>query len=234
VHRNDGRRGQVDYTVEYYTMGHLTKFVRPGAVRIDSTATSTVPNVAFRNGDGSKALIAYNTSGSTQSVKVNWGNQSFVYSLPAKTSVTFTWSGTPGSGGPTTPPPSGGQSGVIVGLGNKCVDVAGASSANGTPVQLYDCNGTAAQTWTRAGDSSIQALGKCLDVAGASTANGAKVQLYDCNGTNAQKWTVSGSALINTGSAKCLDATNNSSANGNQLQIWSCTGAANQRWTVPV
>lgn len=31
VHDGDNQHGQVDYTVEYYTMGHLTKFVRPGA-----------------------------------------------------------------------------------------------------------------------------------------------------------------------------------------------------------
>jgi hypothetical protein len=124
--------------------------------------------------------------------------------------------------------------GPITGLGGKCVDIAAASSANGTAVQLYDCNGTTAQSWTVGNaDNSMQALGKCMDVAAASTANGAKVQLYDCNGTNAQKWTVSGKALVNTGSGKCLDATNQSSANGNQLQIWSCTGAANQQWTLP-
>jgi glucosylceramidase len=240
VHRNDSRRGQVDYTIEYYTMGHLTKFVKPGAVRIDSSANGTVPNVAFKNADGSKALIAYNTSGSAQTVKVNWGGQSFVYSLPTKTSATFTWGGSPTT--PTTPPttppntppttPPGG-SGPITGLAGKCVDVAGASSANGTAVQLFDCNGTGAQTWTHNTDGSYQSLGKCLDVTAASTANGAKIQIYDCNGTNAQKWTVSGSTLVNTGSGKCLDATNNSSANGNQLQIWTCTGAANQQWKVP-
>jgi glucosylceramidase len=235
VHRNDARRGQVDYTIEYYTMGHLTKFVQPGAVRIDSTANGTVPNVAFKNADGSKALIAYNTSGSAQTVKVNWGGQSFVYSLPTKTSATFTWGGSPST--PTTPPttPGGGTgTGPITGLAGKCIDVAGASSANGTAVQLYDCNGTGAQTWTLAGDGSIQSLGKCMDVTAASTANGAKIQIYDCNGTNAQKWSVSGGTLVNAGSGKCLDATGNSSANGNQLQIWSCVaGAANQQWKVP-
>jgi glucosylceramidase len=225
VHRNDSRRGQVDYTIEYYTMGHLTKFVRPGAVRIDSTANATVPNVAFKNPDGSKALIAYNTSGSTQSVKVNWGNQSFTYSLPTKTSATFVWNGTQGSGGTAT--------GAITGLGGKCVDVAGASTTNGAHVQLYDCNGSSAQSWTRAADNSLQALGKCMDVTGASTADGAKIQIYDCNGTAAQQWTVSGQALVNVGSGKCLDATGQSSANGNQLQIWSCTGAANQQWNGP-
>jgi glucosylceramidase len=235
VHRNDSRKGQVDYTVEYYTMGHLTKFVQPGAVRIDSTANSTIPNVAFKNPDGSKALIAYNTSGSTQTVKVNWSGQSFTYSLPTKTSATFTWNSTGGTT-PTTPPttpPTGTPTGPITGLASKCVDVAGASTTNGAAVQLYDCNGSSAQNWTVASDGSLQALGKCMDVTGASTADGAKVQLYDCNGTAAQKWTVSNGELVNTGSGKCLDATGNSSANGNQLQIWTCTGATNQKWALP-
>jgi glucosylceramidase len=70
--------------------------------------------------------------------------------------------------------------------------VAGASSANGTAIQLYDCNGSGAQSWTVADDGSVQALGKCMDVTAASIANGAKIQLYGCNGTNAQKWSRSG------------------------------------------
>ena len=134
-------------------------------------------------------------------------------------------------GGPTTnpPPPPGGH--AITGLGGKCVDVAGANSANGTAVQLYACNGTGAQTWSRSG-ATFGALGKCLDVSGASTANGAKVQIYACNGTGAQNWTVGANAsLVNTGSGKCLDVTGNSSADGTRLQIWTCSGAANQRWT---
>jgi glucosylceramidase len=84
---------QVDYTIEYYTTEHLTKFVRPGAVRIDSTADNTIWNVAS-NSDGSKALIAYNNS-SSQTIKVVWGAQSFLYSLPIRTSATFTWNGNP-------------------------------------------------------------------------------------------------------------------------------------------
>jgi hypothetical protein len=123
--------------------------------------------------------------------------------------------------------------GVITGFGGKCVDVAGASSANGTAVQLWNCNGTGAQRWTVGDDGTIQAFGKCLDVSGASTANGARVQIYDCNGTGAQRWTSSASQLINPQSNKCLDATGISSADGTPLQIWECTGGANQRWVLP-
>ncbi|XVV16426.1 glycosyl hydrolase family 18 protein [Actinoplanes sp. CA-131856] len=138
-----------------------------------------------------------------------------------------------GGGGPTTPPPSG-RTGRITGIAGKCVDIASASSANGTAVQLYDCNGTTAQNWTVGTDGTIRGLGKCLDVNAAGTANGSLVQIYDCNGTGAQRWTAqSNGTLVNAGSNKCLDASNNSSANGTRLQIWDCFAGANQRWVLP-
>ncbi|MFD4727528.1 ricin-type beta-trefoil lectin domain protein [Streptomyces seoulensis] len=226
VHNGDSRSGSVDYTVEYYDMGHLTKFVRPGAQRIASTASSAVPNVAWRNPDGSKALIAYNGAASAKQVTINWGGQHATYTLPARTSATFTWAG--GQSGDSS------RTGAFAGLAGKCLDVAGGSSANGTAVQLYDCNGSTAQQWTVAADGSVRALGKCLDVVSASTANGAKVQLYDCNGTGAQRWSYNAGTgdVVNSAADKCLDVTDNSSANGARAQIWSCTGAANQKWTL--
>ncbi|MFI0240504.1 ricin-type beta-trefoil lectin domain protein [Streptomyces sp. NPDC016845] len=130
----------------------------------------------------------------------------------------------------TSDAPAGG---AIRGLAGKCVDVAAANSANGTPVQLYDCNGTTAQQWTVGSDGTIRALGKCLDVTSGGTADGTKVQLYDCNGSAAQKWAVSSANdIVNPQANKCLDVTGNSSANGTRLQIWTCSGGANQKWTV--
>ncbi|WP_078901703.1 ricin-type beta-trefoil lectin domain protein [Actinacidiphila yeochonensis] len=139
------------------------------------------------------------------------------------------------SGGGGTTPPSGGATGPIQsGYAGKCVDVAAAGTANGTAVQLYDCNGTNAQSWTVGSDGTLRALGKCMDVTSAGTANGTQVQLYDCNGTAAQAWQKgSGNTLVNTGSGRCLDATGPSSANGTRLQIWDCFGGSNQQWTLP-
>ncbi|MDT9683906.1 ricin-type beta-trefoil lectin domain protein [Streptomyces sp. TRM76323] len=224
VQEGGPRAGQVDYTVEYYTTGHLTKFVRPGAHRIASTADGAVPNVAWRNPDGSKALIAHNGGTTAQSVRVDWGGQSFTYALPARTTATFTWTGTP-SGGPA--------GGTFTGLAGKCLDVAGGATADATPVQLYTCNGTAAQRWTLAADGSVRALGKCLDVAGGSTADGAPVQLYACNGTGAQRWAYDAAThdLVNTAAGKCLDVRDNSPADATRTQIWTCTGGGNQKWT---
>ena len=137
-----------------------------------------------------------------------------------------------GGGTPTNPP--SGRTGRITGIAGKCVDVAAASSANGTAVQLYDCNGSAAQNWTVGTDGTLRALGKCMDVAAAGTANGSLVQIYDCNGTGAQVWQAqSNGTLRNPVSNRCLDASNNSSANGTRLQIWDCFAGTNQRWTLP-
>jgi chitinase len=145
----------------------------------------------------------------------------------ARTFNGITGGGSGGGGG-------GGTGGQITGYGGKCVDVAAASSANGTAVQLYDCNGSTAQQWTVGSDGTIKALGKCMDLTSAGTANGTQVQLYDCNGTGAQKWQAgSGGTLVNPVSGKCLDATGPSSANGTRLQIWTCTAAANQQWKLP-
>ncbi|MFE6163907.1 ricin-type beta-trefoil lectin domain protein [Streptomyces sp. NPDC056486] len=130
--------------------------------------------------------------------------------------------------------PASAATGTITGLAGKCLDAAGASSANGTAVQLYDCNGTAAQQWTVGSDGTIRALGKCLDVNGSSTTNGAKLQLWDCTGGANQKWSVSAARdIVSTQAEKCADVTGNASANATPIQIWTCTGAANQKWTAP-
>ncbi|MFJ3824406.1 lectin [Streptomyces nodosus] len=151
------------------------------------------------------------------------GSTSFPQQLVVD-SVTVTTGSDSGSGGSGRP---------ITGLAGKCVDVAAANSANGTPVQLYDCNGTEAQKWTVGSDGTLRALGKCLDVVERGTADGSKVQLWDCNGGANQKWTVTAAHdIVNPQADKCLDVTDNNSANGSRLQIWSCSGNANQKWTV--
>ena len=130
-----------------------------------------------------------------------------------------------------TPP---GGTGPIVGLANKCLDVAGAGTADGTKIQLYTCNGTGAQTWTVTPNSTIKALGKCLDVAGGGTANGTKAQLWTCNGTGAQNWSAQpDQTLRNPQSGRCLDVSEHNPADGQQIHIWDCLGAANQKWTLP-
>jgi hypothetical protein len=131
-------------------------------------------------------------------------------------------------------PSAAADTGQITGIGGKCVDVSAANTANGTAIQLWDCNGTGAQQWTVGSDGTIRALGKCMDVTSAGTANGTQIQLWDCNGTGAQQWVVTAAHdILNPASNRCLDATGVSSANGTRLQIWDCTGGTNQKWNAP-
>ncbi|MFJ6465547.1 GDSL-type esterase/lipase family protein [Streptomyces sp. NPDC091387] len=75
------------------------------------------------------------------------------------------------------------RSGVV----DKCLDVKGASGANGTPAQIWSCNRSTAQSWTTPADGTLRALGKCLDVTGGGVANGTRIEIWDCNGgTNQQ------------------------------------------------
>lgn len=128
-----------------------------------------------------------------------------------------------------------GPTGQIVSVyANKCVDVAGGNTTNGTAVQLYTCNGTNAQRWMIASDGTVRALGKCLDVTGGGTANHTLVQLYDCNGTGAQSWVPQADgSLLNPQSGRCLDDLGFNAADGAQLGIWDCNGLSNQKWTIP-
>ena len=126
-----------------------------------------------------------------------------------------------------------GATGPITGYQGLCLDVRAAATADGTPVQVYTCNGTGAQTWTLTSGNQLQSLGKCLDVTGAGTANGTLVQLYTCNGTGAQVWQhQSNGEYLNPNSGKCLDDTG-FGGSGTQVQIWACAASTNQQWSLP-
>ncbi|MGI8335224.1 RICIN domain-containing protein [Actinomadura scrupuli] len=119
-------------------------------------------------------------------------------------------------------------------VSGKCLDDNGQGTADGNKVQIWDCTGSASQTWTVYNDSTIRIFGKCLDVKGGGTANNTPVDLSTCTGAGAQKWEVSPTGyLINPQSGKCLDDPGSSSTNGTQVDLWTCTVAANERWTLP-
>ena len=87
----------VTKNAEYYTLGHLARFVRPGAVRIASTSFGTtgwngqIMDAAFRNRDGSTALVVHNENDDPRSFAVTQGGSTFEYTLPGGALATFTW-----------------------------------------------------------------------------------------------------------------------------------------------
>ncbi len=89
--------GTVTDNAEYYTLGHLSKFVQPGAMRIASSSygnpawNGQLTDVAFTNRDGSTALVVHNEYDDPRTFTVADGDQSFDYTLPGGSLATFTW-----------------------------------------------------------------------------------------------------------------------------------------------
>ncbi|RAO10570.1 glycoside hydrolase family 16 protein [Micromonospora noduli] len=135
---------------------------------------------------------------------------------------------TSGGGGDPTPGTNrirGAQSG-------RCIDIPGANPVEGAKLQIWDCNTTAAQSWTFASDGTVRAMGKCMDPAWAGTANGTEVNLVSCNGNTAQRFTLNASGdLVNLNANKCVDVREANPNNGGKLHLWDCLGAANQKWS---
>jgi glucosylceramidase len=131
--------GTVSQDAEYFTIGHAAKFVRPGAVRIASTSFGTtgwngqIMDVAFRNPDGSTALIVHNENDDPRSFAVAVGDKRFSYTLPGGALATFTWPATNQLGSRFAPVPLPGAT-------------ATASPAGETPSAAVD--GDASTRWS--------------------------------------------------------------------------------------
>lgn len=85
----------VQRNAEYYTLGHLARFVRPGATRVESTSWGTtdwngqIMDVAFVNPNGDTVLVAHNENDDPRPVAVRLGNLQFSYTLPGGSLATF-------------------------------------------------------------------------------------------------------------------------------------------------
>ena len=72
-----------------------------------------------------------------------------------------------------------------------CLDNYHSIAKSGNPVDIYECDGSAAQLWQGRGESLISGNGGgayCLDLYHGNSANMTRVQIYACNGTDAQLW----------------------------------------------
>lgn len=224
--------------VAYYIIGQISKYVKPGAVRIGSSSTNgSILSVGFKNPDGSTALVIYNSGGSN-TIKVVSGSSAFNYTVPGSSAVTFTW-------GAGTPPPTGfpGYYNIISRNSNKGLDVADNSTASGGRIQQYDVTGGGGnnQRWKFVSDGAgnyyiiVKSTGMYLAVENNGTANGLKVQQKTFSSSNEFKWTVASLGggyykITNVNTGKSLDVENVSTANGANIQVWDYTGGLNQQW----
>ncbi len=79
--------------VSYYIIAQVSRYIEPGAVRMSTNSVNGMSNVAFRNTDGSKVLLVYNSQNQNSSIRVQTGSSSFNYTVPGRSAITFKWSG---------------------------------------------------------------------------------------------------------------------------------------------
>lgn len=75
----------------YYIVAHASRFVRPGATRIFSNTAVSLPNVAFRNVDGSTVLVVLNEAENVATFRVKMGKETWGYTLAGGGVATFRW-----------------------------------------------------------------------------------------------------------------------------------------------
>lgn len=122
------------------------------------------------------------------------------------------------------------------GITGKCLDDWHDGNTEGTTVDSYVCNKTAAQQWTLNKEINNtymieNANGSCLDNWTAKKSNGNPIKMYKCNAKdNAQLWSATGNTLKNPMTGMCIEDPNSSTKNGAALELYACNGSKDQKW----
>jgi glucosylceramidase len=79
--------------VDYYVLGHASKFLLPGAARIgsDEPAGTQLKDVAFQNPNGSVVLYVLNAGTASQNVRIVFHGKTATATIPAGSIATLTW-----------------------------------------------------------------------------------------------------------------------------------------------
>ncbi len=115
-----------------------------------------------------------------------------------------------------------------------CATVSG-SFANGTPVKLVTCNGTASQQWAASGAGEYRANGSgyCLDTQNASSLDGTIAFIWDCYGPPSQQWVRQATGELRRADGKCLEPQGSRLKTNTALVIYACANKASQKWNAP-
>ncbi|MFB3386537.1 RICIN domain-containing protein [Flavobacterium sp. LAR06] len=215
--------------VAYYIIGQISKFVKPGALRVSSSSTSgTILSTGFKNPDGSIALLVYNSGGSANTIKVVSGSSAFNYSVPASSAVTFNWA-TASPVAVTSVSVSPTSASISAGSTTQLTATVSPSNATNKNVNWSSSN-TAVATVNSSGLVTAVAQGTATIT--VTTVDGSKTA------TSAITVTASSSSfpgyynIISRNSNKGLDVADNSTSSGGRIQQWDITsgGGSNQRW----
>ncbi|WP_143466990.1 RICIN domain-containing protein, partial [Lentzea kentuckyensis] len=134
---------------------------------------------------------------------------------------------------------------VRAAVSGKCLEPAGGSSADSTPIVQVTCTGSAFQRWDFVDhDNSVFQIRnavtlKCMDAQGGAT-NGTPVVQWPCNSISNERWQASRSlpdfvtlkSRLGGTKTHCLDVPGGRSDENLPLQIWVCNNTASQSFGV--
>jgi glucosylceramidase len=83
--------GAINRNVSYYIIGHVSKFVPPGSIRINSSFTGNLSSVAFVTPAGKKVLIVVNDGTTDATFNIKYKEKQAVTSLAAGAVATYVW-----------------------------------------------------------------------------------------------------------------------------------------------
>jgi len=87
--QNFSARPLIFYNYHYYYIAHFSKYIRPNAVRIGSTAAANLEVAAAENADGSIVVVVMNRSDTAATVKLKQGTKIIKPTIPAHAIVDF-------------------------------------------------------------------------------------------------------------------------------------------------
>jgi glucosylceramidase len=91
VHANT-RTGELVYTPSYYYIGHFSKFIRPGAKRISTSASRTyIESTSFLNEDGKMVTVVMNSTDEPIEYKLYIGMQALKETIQAHAMQTLVY-----------------------------------------------------------------------------------------------------------------------------------------------
>lgn len=82
---------QVTRNVAFYVLGHASKFVPPGSIRVGSNTLEQMDNVAFRTPEGRMVLIVASTGNFPVHFAIRWHGRTVEATLPDESVGTFVW-----------------------------------------------------------------------------------------------------------------------------------------------
>jgi len=252
----------VQPTGRLWAFANYSRYIHPGAVRIGASSSNSAVNLsAYKNADGSVAIVALNTGSGSDSITYSLSNTgvangatvapyltnnsstvaaqgttsvangAFTATVPGRSLVTYVIAGGVVSGNTVTVTNPGNQTGTV-GTAISGLQIQGTDSASGQTL-TYTASGLPAGL-------SISSSGLITGTPSSGGTFSPVVTATDTTGASGSTsftWTISGPSTGSTGplhavgAGKCMDDPNSSTTLATQMQIYTCNGGAGQTWT---